>query len=895
MHFPWNRMERELEAELAHHLYHLTAEYERQGYPHSEALKMAKRTFGGSEQLKDECRDESRWAGITGILQDLRFGARMMRSTPVITVAVVLSLALGIGANTAIISLMDVVLWRDLPIPEPKQLDLVHWQGKDFPSDLADAAAGDMWQQGGVNVADFFSFPAYELMRKGVRDMASISAYTFPSTVSVSFAGRATVAQARPVSANFFSTLRVRAGLGRLFVESDDREPAPPTVVLSHRFWSSTLQSDPTVIGKTISINNKAHIIAGVLTAGFYGLDPGDSTEIYAPFRYGVRFEGPELQSGLMNNRLWMCSMLARRKEGVRATQLQSALETLFRASWAKRPKDAAAAPHIRLDEGRQGLGSLRREFEDPLLVLGGLVSLLLVIACTNIANLLLARAVARRREVMVRVSLGCSRGRLVRQFVTESALLAGSGGLLSVGVSYLTANLLGRFLAERDSLPVAVALDFRVLLIVGAVTMLALLLFGIFPAFQGSRIARVITNRPGLGGLGNGAMRSWSAGRVLVVAQVAMSVILVLAAVIFTRNLLSIQSADPGFDRRNLVLFTIRPGTSGYEKSRLPDFYFNLEQRLLATSGVSAVGMAWMRPMNVGGWWQQVVLPGKTDRVEASVNGVTASYLPVFVGRLVAGRNLTRSDIESKAKVAVISEDLAKKFGGGPALGKFFEFGGGRPGGKRDRYEIVGIAPAIAATSMKDRPAAVWLPIDPEVPQVTVVVRTSRPPQLVLSAIRQTMRNVDRNLPLYDVLTMQEQIAKTLQRERMFAILCTAFGALALVLSVVGLYGVISYNASRRRGEIGVRLALGALPRNVLTMILREGLSLTMLGILLAAPVVMLGARYIEKLLLHMKPLEPASIGLAVGVLITAALIAVTLPAMRAAGVNPSEALREE
>jgi predicted permease len=895
MRFPWKRTETELEREVAHHLHELTAEYERQGHSHQEALRMAKREFGGSEQVKEQCRDERRWAWMQGLRQDVVFGARMMRRTPVITLAAVLSLGLGIGANTAIVSLMDLVLWRDLPVPNPRQLDLVEWQGHGFPRELLDGASGSMSGRGGWDVADFFSYPSFRTLRQGVSGRASLAAFTYPGTVSISFAGQPRVGEERPVSGNFFSTLQVHARLGRLFSDNDDRDAAPATVVLSHRFWMNALGADPGVIGKTMIVNNKPQVIVGVVDANFYGLNPGDATDLYTPLFHGPRQETTEGKAALNNSRFWGVQLIARRAAGVSDAQLLPVMAAIFPTTWPAQPKNAATAPQIRLDEGGRGLGFLRDEFRDPLLVLGALVGLLLVIACTNIVNLLLARAVARQREVAMRVALGCSQARLMRQFLTESALLAMLGGVASIVVGYLTANLLGQFLAERDNGPIAVTLDFRILAMAGAITAVALLVFGVFPAWRGARMAGGNWVRSGVGNAGFAPTRKWAAGRLLVIAQMAMSVVLVMTGVIFTRNLLAIRSADPGFDRRNLVLFGIRPGTSGYDKSRLPQFYFNLEQQLAATPGVSAVGMASMRPMNVGGWWENLRLTGQTAVVNASINGITTGYLPLFNSRMVAGRNITRSDINGGAKVAVISEDLARKLGGQNTVGRMMEFTDGRPGEKAPQFEVVGIAPVIAPTSMKERPYAVWLPIEKDVPELTAVVRTLRPPQMVLPAIRQAIREMDRNLPLVDVVTMEEQIAKGLQRERMFATLCTGFGILALVLSVVGLYGVIAYGTSRRRGEIGVRLALGAMPGDVVSMVLGEGLVLAAVGMLAGIPVVWLGAKYVEKELSGIKPLEPLSVALALGMLLAAACMAVAIPALRAAALKPAETLRQE
>ncbi len=899
MRIPWKRAEAEMESEIAHHLHHLAAEYKRQGCSDEEALLRAKRDFGGREQVKEQCRDERRWAWLNGLHQDVIFGLRIMRKAPVVTLAAALSLALGIGANTAIISLMDVVLWRDLPVPSPQQLTLVKWQvPRDVSREIIDGGAGSMGpEDGGETVGDFFSYHSFRTLRQRVSNRATLAAFIgFSEPVSISYAGRPTVAQERGVSGNFFSTLELKPELGRLFSDDDDTYNAPATAVVSYRFWVRALDSDPAVIGRGMRINNRPYVITGVLPRDFYGLVPGDGTEIYTALHHAAfMLNTGQGKLPLDNDRFWCVSILARLAPGVTAAQLRPALDTIFPATWSRRPKDLSKAPRIRLDEGERGLGFLRREFRNPLLVLGGLVALLLGIACTNIANLLLARATARQKEIAMRISLGCSRSRLIRQFLTESALLAALAGAASIVVSYLTANLLGQFLAERDGLPISIALDWHIVLIVGFTSMLALLLFGLFPAWRAATLPSVASLKEGSGSIGSAAGRKWTIGKMLVLTQMAMSVVLVLSAVVFTRNLIGIESADPGFNRRNLILFGIRPGTSGYDASRLEQFYFNLSQQLSATPGVAQVGLAWMRPMNVGGWWEDVRLGHKDAIRGVSINGISPGYLPLYVSRMVAGRNLSWADVTSEAKVAVISEDLARKLGGLTVLGHTLAFADGPPGQKPPEFEIVGIAPAIAATSMKERPFTVWLPLGKDTKEVTVVLRTSQRPQIALRAVEATMRQIDQNLPLVDVTTMEEQISKTLTRERMFATLCDSFGILALVLSVVGLYGVMAYNTSRRRGEIGVRLALGAMPKDVLLMILGEGLRLAALGLLIGAPLVWLGAKYVQKELFQMKPLDPPSVFATLGILLIAALVAVAIPSIRASALRPMDALRQE
>jgi putative ABC transport system permease protein len=785
-----------------------------------------------------------------------------------------------------------------LPVPSPRELVNINWQSHGFPRSLAaHGAAGSMFlADDGWDVADFFSYSSFQIMRQRLEGKASLAAYSFPDTVSVSFAGRATVAKQRPVSGNFLSTLQVRPELGRLLSDNDDTSASPAAVVVSHRFWLSALGASPDVIGRTVIINNTPSVIAGVLESRFFGLMPGDATDIYAPLHHGsTRMQNAK--SEFEDSQFWGTSLIARRALSYTDNQMRPLLDGAFVSSWATQPKKAADAPHIRLDDGSRGLGFLRRDFRSPLLVLGGLVSLLLMIACSNIANLLLSRAAAREKEVATRIALGCSRSRLARQFLTESAMLAALGGVASVVIAYVTESLLGQFVVfgHGDSIPLTATFDIHVLAIVFVTTVVTLLLFGIFPAWRASRLASAEQLKNNASGVIGQSRHKWNNGRILTLGQMAMSAVLVMCAVLFTRNLLAIQSVDPGFDRRNMILFNLRPGTSGYEKSRLEHFYFNLERQLSTTTGVTNVGLATVRPMDIGGWWEDLRVVGQSDVRNASINSITPTYLSLYCPRLVAGRNIQWTDIASSAKVAVISEDLALKLGGKSALGKRMVFFARPPGEQAPEYEIVGIAPAMAATSMKERPFVVWVPLDKESRDVTVVLRTSQPPQVALAAVRRTIAGMDRDLPMVDVITMEEQISKGLQRERMFATVCSAFGILALVLSVVGLYGVIAYNTARRRGEIGIRLALGAMPREVVTMIVREGMTVAGLGLLLGLPVIWLGAKYVEKELFKMKPLEPASLFFSLGTLLAAALVAVVIPAVRASSIQPAQALRQD
>jgi predicted permease len=882
------RAEADLEREIAHHLHELTAGYERQGYSPEEARRLASRTFGNAGQIKEDVRDEWWSAWLHSVWQDIAFGARTLRRTPVVTLAVVLSLALGIGANTAILSLMDVVLWRDLPVPSPKQLTLVHWRSHGYPAGLMDYAVGDMRDTvNGTTSADYFSHRTFQALRDGVAGRASVAAYTFTDPVSLSYRGHPTVVNERPVSGEFFTVLQVHARLGRVFSVADDSAGATPTVVLSHQFWDRELGANPAVIGQTLLINNAPYVIIGVVEPEFRGLNPGDPGAIYVPLHHAAWMD--PLPGALANDRFWGVLILLRRASGVTNAQLQPMMSTIYHATWSGHVTNAGTEPSILLEPGNRGLSFLWSDFQHPLLVIDGLAGLLLGLACVNIMNLLLARAVARRREVAMRLALGCSRARLMRQLMTESALLAISGGIVSIAIGYVTANLLGRFALESGAQPIAVPLDARILFAAAATTGLALLAFGLFPAWRAARVKET-------------ARHTGRTGKFLIVGQMGMSVVLVLAAVIFTRNLLALRSVDPGFDKRNLIIFGLRPSTSGYTYARLLPFYLTVEQRLASTPGVAMVGVGSRRPLSDYNWGGAAIqLDGSSDTLLAQYDHVTPGFLSLF-SPVVTGRTFTWAEVRSGARVAVISSDLARRLGRRSVLGEHGVLGHTLAFVTDLKHPsvpltIIGIVPTMARTTLTDVQPTVWLPMDTLLlrPEVTVAIRTTRAPYAVVPAIRQAMREIDPDLPLVDLVTMEQQIASGLQREQMFATLCNGFGLLALLLSVVGLYGVMAYQTSRRRGEIGIRLALGARPRTVAVMVLRDGVTLVVTGVLAGLPLVWLGARYAQKELTNMKALEPLSLSLAIGILLTAALAAIAIPALRASGIQPMEMLRRD
>ncbi|WP_321475943.1 ABC transporter permease [uncultured Paludibaculum sp.] len=886
MRLPWNRKESDLEREVRYHLEALADSFERQGFSPAEAMLRARREFGGVEQYKEQCRDERRWQPLAQLMQDLTFGVRMMRKAPAVTSAAVLSLALGIGATTAILTLMDAVLWRSLAVPQPEQVTEVLWQSKERPEAVYHSSSGSMFLDGATHVADFFSRSAFETLRASIQ-RADVAAHLNPDDVSTSYGGVTAVAELRPVSGNFFPMLQVRPMAGRLLTPSDDQASAPLTVVVSHSFWATNLASDWKAVGRVLRVNNRSYTIAGVLPEQFSGITTGDSTDLYTTFAHAPSMldsDSWERRAGA-DPMSWYIQLLARRAPGVTMEALAPEMDALFHSTWAGQPKNQEGSPSVRLRSASGGIGSLRRDVGNPLRMLLVLVGFVLLIACVNITNLMLARADTRRREVALRVSLGCSRSRLIRQFFTESVLLAACGGVLSVGVMYATAHFAVTLMPGEPRLNLQV--DFRVILATLAVTALTTLAFGLYPAWRAAQMDAAPALKEG--GVGPGGVRhTWIApGKIMVLAQVAFSVLLVAAGAAFTTHLRKIVTKDTGFERTRLLMFDLRPGQSGYRDERLRQFYFQLEQRLRQVPGVEAAGLARIRPMRGGGYFDDIRVAGDSKGHSTAVNFVTAGYLEALGVAVVAGRPLTRRDILTRAKVAVVSEDLGKEIGRSP-LGLRIQM-------EDKEFEVVGVAARARYARLTEQPNVLYVPNTLDRDTITALVRTSVPPTQAMGGVRNAVEDLDANLPMVQTVTMQEQIALTLRRERLFAWLCGAFGALALVLCMVGLYGVMAYATVRRSQEMGIRVALGASPANLLRQVVGEGVGVALAGCVVGTPIAWWAAqRYVDYKKLGMEPLDPSILAWTSGALALSALLAVLGPATRAASSDPIKALRE-
>jgi predicted permease len=859
----------------------LADSFEKQGMSRAAAMRRARAEFGGVELIKDACRDESRWNWLLQIGQDLRFGWRMMRKTPAITAAAVTTLALGIGATTALLTLADALLWRSLAVPAPEQLTEILWTYKTRPEGLMGGSSGDSFLDGALQVSDFFSQNGYETLRERASGKAQLAGHINETPASASFGGTVTVAHVRGVTGNFFPMLQLQPFAGRLLSEVDAQPGAPPAIVVTHRFWAKHLGGSGDALGKTMAINNTAYVIAGVLPLSFLGIVPGDRTDVYAPVHQSPDFLAADswYRKASGNPLSWFIQLLARRAPGVTKEELQSVLEPAFAASWAARPKSPEATPRLRLVEAARGLGSVRRQFGDPVWTLLGLVALVLLIACANIANLLLARAVEREKEAALRVSLGCGEGRLMRQFFTESVLLAMIGGVMSIGV----AVVLGQLMLKLLPMSLSPETDPRALLSAAAVTLLTALLFGLYPAWRTARVNAAPALKEGV----TMSRARLAPAKLLVLVQVALGVLLVTAAIVFTARLNEMVNRDTGFERGHVLMFDVRPGEIGYEGERLRRFYFELEERLGELTGVGTVGLSRTRPMRGGGYSDRVQLPGQAKSVNSAIHHGNASFVGALGVPILAGRAITIQEARAGAKVVVIGEDLAKELGVPSPVGIRVRSDGAE-------YVVVGVARKARYSHMDQQRPVAYLPIDYGRQSATVLVRTTIPPMAALGAIREIIRKMDKDLPLVDEYTMEEQISRTLQRERMFAWLCGSFGVLALVLCAVGLYGLMSHTTARRTGEIGIRMALGATRGHVMGQVLFEGLLLAFAGLLLGVPLALYGAGVATSQKLLPEGAMPYwTLAAALAGLGLSALIAVLGPALRASSIDPMQALR--
>ena len=853
---------------------------------------------------------------MTSFWQDLRYAAQMLVKHPAFTAVAVLTLALGVGANTALFSVVDAVLLKKLPVRDPDRLVLFKatWDYEKFG---VGGFNGSNTNDEATRTTTGTSFPIHTLTRLRQEQGVLSDVFAFaPTELNFNAGGHAEVVSGQVVSGNYYSALGVPAIAGRTITDADDNAGVTPVAVLSHRFWTIRFGNDTSVIGKQVNINNVAFTIVGVTAAGFSGTsNVGSTQDVSIPIAWEPQVLGE--QSNMEGAGYWWLRVMGRLQPGATKEQAAVALTGPFhqsvlehragrqaRSQTALGTVDPKDLPRLGLDSGSQGEMDSRNGFEQPLRLLVGVVGLVLLIACANVANLLLVRGSSRRKEIAVRLALGASRRRLIRQLLTESVLLAAVGGALGIlfAVWITDGLLLVSDWAGREMSALDPQLDLRVLGFTLGLSFLTGIIFGILPALRTTDLDLTPALKDGRGSSAIG--RSWLS-KGLVVVQVSISVLLLIGAGLLIRTLRNLQHVEIGFNAHNLLLFEVEPAMLGYKDDKLVNLYQQAFGRLEAVPGVESVTFSRNALLSWSANTSSVFLPhvlgpdGKPLDSDAKVHTVRENFLSTMQIPLLIGRNLTEQDDARAQRVAIVNQAFARAhFANESPIGKCFSFEPDKP----CEIQIVGMARDAKYTSQRDdvEPTVYqsWRQSLGRMSRAVFEVRTAGDPTSLVGPIREAMQEVEGNLPINNIRTQIQQADQTLAVERTFAKLLTLFGLIAQMLAAIGLYGVMAYAVSQRTHEIGIRMALGADRRRVLMMVVREGMTLTVIGIVMGLAGAYALTKYLETLtemLFGVEPRDPWTFAAIAGLLAVIALVACLVPARRATKVDPLTALRYE
>ena len=862
--------------------------------------------------------------------QDLRYGARMLIKARGFTAIAVLSLALGIGANTALFSVVDVLLLKMLPVKEPERLVLFKSVApREFS---AGSYTGNSNTDPATGMRSMTSFPYQSFQQMREEESALSDVFAFGNVgLNVSADGHADVASGQAVSGNYFAGLGVQPLLGRVLNDEDDKPAAAAAAVLSYRYWKQRFGGNPAVIDSQINLNNVAFTIIGVTPPGFEGtMQAGSTQDVTIAIAWEPRVYVDRERSNMNGAGVWWLRLMGRLKPGAAPEQARAQLENAFHQSVidhrAARQTQARAAgatairdldpqqyPRLFLDPGGQGEMNSRKYYARSLYMLLGVVGLVLLIACANVANLLLSRAAARQKEIGIRLALGASRWRLIRQLLTESVLIAAMGGLAGIlfAIWIKDGVLAVNDWGGRGMRALEPQLNLRVLGFTLALSLVTGIVFGLAPALRSTKVDLTPALKDSARSSSSGSRSLLSRG--LVVFQVALSLLLLVGAGLFLRTLLNLQRVEPGFNARNLLLFGVQPALIGYKDERLTDLYQQMTERLEAVPGVQAVTFSRTALLSQSSSSRDLFLrsalnvpPDSEGRIKSNgevyIHQVRENFLEAMGIQLLAGRTLRAEDDARAPRVVVVNQTFANKyFPDESPVGKRFTFDPTKP----DQVEIIGLAQDAKYARQRDEipPTAYasWRQEMRSMGGVTFEVRTAGDPAVAVAAVRQAVAEIDGNLPLNNVKTQIEQADETLRMERLFAKLLTLFAALAQQLAAIGLFGVMAYAVSQRTREIGIRMALGADRRDVLKMILRQGMTLAMLGVVLGLAVAYVLTKYLESaldlksMLYGVTVSDPLTYGVIAVGLTLVALAACYVPARRATKVDPMIALRYE
>lgn len=903
------QVESEMEDEIRFHLEARTADLIAAGKSPREAARRARVEFGATESHKDGMRAALgvRWAD--NVLADLRYAARLLRKSPGFTAIAVSSLALAIGANTAIFSVANEMLYARLAIPRARELHMLYSVGK-RPT-VIHGSWGSNFNEDGFQYLDAVAYPFYRQLVENSHSGLEIFAFKPLDRLNVTANGQAQAAQGQLVSGNYYSVLEIKPTLGRPILPSDDAVPERGTVaVISYGFWQHAFGGAADVIGRSINVSGRLLTIIGVNAPEFTGAESAQrSPDLFIPITM-VREFAPEFDKDLLTStRLAWVNLGVRLPVGASKSIAEAALTNTFQASVRSglKQKDGESIPTIVLEDGSRGLANLRtnRELGKPLHTLLGLSGLVLLLACANIANLMLARASGRQREMAVRLALGASRQRVLRQVLTESLLLSSLGGVIGLFVGYLGRNALPRLMESSfDGYSTNIPFNWEIFGFAAGVTLFTGILFGVLPAW---RATREDPNR-GLKETAQSATRrrsAWSS-KLTVSLQIALSTLLVASSALFLRTLINLNRVQTGIQADNLLLFDISAPPARYPGVSAQALFEQMEQRIAAAPGVTSVTLQtpsfvsnshWSGDFDVEGVAPVTVDKNDPDRYPAMMM-VGRHFFNTAGIRIIRGRGFGPQDTATSASVAVINESLAHKFfANSDPIGRRFKDKEDEKHLKHFRT-IVGICADTLYGSVREPAEPIHFDLYVDVKEfrgATFMVRSTRPPDALTEDLRKIVRTIDVDIPLTAIRTQRQQIDANLQQERLFATLTSGFGLLALLLAMVGIYGIMAYMVTQRTNEIGIRLALGAQRNTVRSMVLREAMLLCVLGVVVGLGTVLAAVKVVKSMLYGLEARDPASLIATAVILLTVALVAAWIPATRASRVEPMVALRHE
>jgi predicted permease len=900
--FRRSRIDREIDDELQAHIALRTDDNMAAGMPPAEARRDALVRFGSPTSTRERVIAADAALGLQSVWADLRFAMRQLRRSPGFTAVALITLALGIGANTAIFSLINAALLKMLPVHNPEQLVELKSLSPVFRAN------------------DTFPYRAFQLLRDQNQVFSGLLAFRKLHDIDLEVDGNGGLANGQLVSGSYFSVLGVHAAVGRTILPADESTLGQnPVAVIGYDYWRERFGLDPAVVGKKILLNNAAFTIVGVTPPEFYGLQTGERIDVSVPITT-MPLVRPDFAPPMSPNDplkppfINLVYLMGRLKPGMTSERALANLEPIFAQAMREAAEGIAGLPFdspkvrqgfldtkLQLDSAGQGLAALRQQFSKPLWIIMAVVGLLLLVTCANVANLLLARASARQKEIAVRLAMGARRSRLMRQLITESILLGAGGGLLGLVLAFWgSGSLLGFVAHGNSSASLTVHPDLTMLAFTLAVSLLTSILFGTIPAWRATRLNPAPALAQNACGGANAGGRSRLA-KSLVVVQVAVSLVLLVGAGLLVRSLANLKEFYPGFNKDNVLLFSLNPLMTGYKDEQLVPLYELLLDRIRAIPGVRGVTASVHNPLSSSGAFTSVSVQGLVPRggeevQPVGIEVVGPDYFATMETPVLRGRDLTSADRSGAPKVAIVNQSMARHyFGDADPIGKQISIPGYR--GDASWLQVVALVADLKVHDLREQgEPMIYMPLF-QAPEsgITFEVRTSMKPALVQTAVLDAVKATDSRLPVFAVKSLGDQLDDSLLDERLVASLSGMFGALALILSSVGLYGLMAYTVSRRTAEIGIRMALGAGRAQIARLVVWDSLQLVFAGLVLGIPSAIGASWLLISELYGLRPGDPATVLGASALIVAVTLVASYFPARRAAAIDPMQALRSE